>query len=130
MADSKLSPNQQRRVDEIEGFLRTVALVRKLTAELDGNRAARPRILEDISTRIARELSKMRHRAVAANIGTVADVAGTLATVAKRTQGLAMKIRTLNDGVASLTIQLDRALAMAKTPEVRRSSGTQAPPTE
>jgi hypothetical protein len=130
MADSKLSPNQQRRVDEIEGFLRTVALVKKLTAELDGNRAARPRILEDISTRIARELSKMRHRAVAANIGTVADVAGTLAAVAKRTQGLAMKIRTLNDGVASLTIQLDRALAMAKTPEEKRSSRTQAPPTE
>lgn len=130
MAEGKLSPNQQRRVEEIEGFLRTVALVKKLTAELDGNRAARPRILEDISTRIARELSKMRHRAVAANVGTVADVAGTLATVAKRTQGLAMKIRTLNDGVASLTIQLDRALAVAKTPEARPASGSPVRPTE
>jgi hypothetical protein len=130
MSEGKLSPNQQRRVDEIEGFLRTVALVKKLTAELEGNRAARPKILEDISTRISRELLKMRHRAVAANVGTVADVAGTLAAVAKRTQGFQMKIRTLNDGVASLNIQLDRALAMAKTPEEKRSSGTQAPPPE
>jgi len=121
MATPKLSALQQRRIEEIEGFLRTVALVKKLTADLEGNRAARPKILEDISTRISRELLKMRHRAVAANVGTVADIAGTLAALAKRTQGLQMKIRSLNEGVASLNIQLDRALAIAQTPEENRS---------
>lgn len=130
MAEAKLTPNQQRRVEQIEGFLRSVALVKKLTAELEGNRAARPKILEDISSRISRELMKMRHRAVAANVGTVADIAGNLAGVAKRSQGFQMKIRSLNDGVTSLNIQLDRALAMAKAPEEPRSSGMQDPPAE
>lgn len=130
MAEPKLTPNQLRRIEEIEGFLRTVALVKKLTGELEGNRAARPQILDDISSRISRELFKMRQRAVAANVGTVADIAGSLATIAKRSQGLQMKIRNLNDGVASLNFQLVRALAMAKTPEQKRPSGTQRPPTE
>lgn len=130
MAEAKLTPNQQRRVEQIEGFLRSVALVKKLTAELEGNRAARPKILEDISSRISRELMKMRHRAVAANVGTVADIAGNLAGVAKRSQGFQMKIRSLNDGVASLNIQLDRALAIARTPEEKRPSGMQDPPAE
>lgn len=130
MAEAKLTPNQQRRVEQIEGFLRSVALVKKLTAELEGNRAARPKILEDISSRISRELMKMRHRAVAANVGTVADIAGNLAGVAKRSQGFQMKIRSLNDGVTSLNIQLDRALAMAKAPEEKRPSGMQDPPAE
>ena len=130
MADPKLTPNQVRRIEEIQGFLRTVALVKKLTGELDSNRAARPQILEDLSSRISRELFKMRQRAIAANVGTVADVAGSLATMAKRSQGLQMKIRGLNDGIASLAIQLDRALAMAQVPEQKRPSGTQRPPTE
>ena len=120
MADTKLTPNQQRRVEEIEGFLKTVALVKKLVGDLESNRAARPQILEDITARITRELFKMRARAVSANVGTVADVAGSLATLSKRSQGLQMKIRGLKDGVASLEFQLDRALAMAKTPEEKR----------
>ncbi len=121
MATPKLSANQQRRVEEIEGFLKTVALVKKLVGDLEANRAARPQILEDIGARISRELFKMRQRAVAANVGTVADVAGSLATVAKRSVGLQMKIRALNDGVASLRFQLDRALAMAQIPDDKQT---------
>ena len=130
MAIPKLTPNQLRRIEELEGFLRSVSLVRKLVTELESNRAARPQLLEDISSRITRELSKVRQRAMAANVGTVADVAGSLATMAKRSQGLQMKIRGLKDGVASLEFQLDRALAQAKTPEEPRPSGTHRPPTE
>lgn len=121
MATPKLSANQQRRVEEIEGFLKTVALVKRLVGDLEANRAARPQILEDIGQRISRELFKLRQRAVAANVGTVADVAGSLATVAKRSVGLQMKIRALNDGVASLSFQLDRALAMAQIPDDKQT---------
>jgi hypothetical protein len=128
MAPPKLTPNQLRRIEELEGFLRSVSLVRKLVTELESNRAARPQLLEDISSRISRELSKVRQRAVAANVGTLADVAGSLATMAKRSQGLLMKIRGLKDGVASLEFQLDRALAQARTPEEPRPSGTHRPP--
>ena len=117
MPDPKLTPNQLRRIEEIQGFLRTVEQVKKLVGELESNRAARPQVLQEISSRIARELSRMRQRAIGANIGTVADVAGGLATMANRSQGLLMKIRGLNDGVASLHFQLDRALTAAMTPE-------------
>jgi hypothetical protein len=120
MAEQKLTPNQMRRIEQIEGFQKTVALVKKLVGELESNRAARPQILQDIAARIARELSRMRQRAQGANIGTVADIAGNLSTMAVRSQGLLMKIRMLNDGVASLSFQLDRALTAARTPEDKR----------
>jgi len=122
MAEQKLTPNQMRRIEQIEGFQKTVALVKKLVGELESNRAARPQILQDIAARIARELSRMRQRAQGANIGTVADIAGNLSTMAVRSQGLLMKIRMLNDGVASLSFQLDRALTAATTPEDKRQS--------
>lgn len=130
MSQPKLTPNQLRRIEELEGFLRSVSLVRKLVTELESNRAARPQLLEDISSRISRELFKVRQRAMAANVGTLADVAGSLATMSKRSQGLQMKIRGLKDGVASLEFQLDRALAQARTPEEPRPSGMHKPPVE
>ncbi|HTH64147.1 MAG TPA: hypothetical protein VL563_05665 [Gemmatimonadales bacterium] len=121
MAEQKLTPIQAQRVDQIQGFLKTVALVKKLVGDLEANRAARPQILQEMCARISRELSRMRQRANGANIGTVADVAGSLATLATRSQGLLMKIRGLKDGVASLEFQLDRALVQAQTPEEKRA---------
>lgn len=120
MAEPKLTPIQLQRIDQITGFLKTVSLVKKLVGELEANRAARPQILQEICSRISRELSRMRQRAISANIGTVADVAGGLSTMATRSTGLLMKIRGLKDGVASLTFQLDRALVQAQTPEEKR----------
>ena len=118
MAQPKLTPNQVRRIEEVEKFLRTVDHVKKLVAELDGNRAANVKVINNICGMISRELSQMRQRAMTSNVGTVADVAGTLAVVAARAgTGLNMKIRALNDGVNSLTMQLDQALKAAHEPE-------------
>ncbi|HYT82475.1 MAG TPA: hypothetical protein VEK86_03430 [Gemmatimonadales bacterium] len=118
MVEPKLTPNQLRRIDEIEQYQRTVEHVKKLVAELEANRAAKPTILNGICGTIARELSHMRQRALASNVGTLADMAGALAVVAGRGgTGLAMKIRALGDGVNSLTIQLDQALKAAHEPE-------------
>ncbi|HKC47735.1 MAG TPA: hypothetical protein VKB63_09065 [Gemmatimonadales bacterium] len=122
MAEPKLTPLQVQRIEQITGFLKTVDLVKKLVGELEANRAARPQILQEICARIGRELSRMRIRAVGANIGTVADVAGGLSTMANRSTGLLMKIRGLKDGVASLTFQLDRALVQAQTPEDQKDT--------
>ena len=117
MAESKLTPIQAQRIEQITGFIKTVDLVKKLVGELEANRAARPQLLQDLCARISRELLRLRQRAVGANIGTVADVAGGLATMATRATGLLMKIRGLKDGIASLAFQLDRALVQAQTPE-------------
>ena len=110
----KQSANQIRRIEELQHYVRTVDHVRKLIAELESNRAAKPKIIDGICGTIARELSHMRQRALTANLGTLPDVAGTLAIVANRAgTGIMMKVRALADGVNSMTMQLDQALKMA-----------------
>ena len=114
----KLSANQIRRIEELQGYVRTVDHVRKLVAELEANRAAKPKIINGICGNIARELSHMRQRALTANLGTLPDVAGQLAVVANRAgTGINMKVRALADGVNSMTIQLDQSLKAAHEPE-------------
>src|SRR2546429_2359536 len=78
---SKLTAEQQRRVDEILQFQRTVEHVAKLVAELEGNRAAKSSFIDNLCETIARELSQMRQRALTANIGTLGDVAGAMSVM-------------------------------------------------
>src|SRR5256885_7938508 len=78
----KLSAEQQRRVDEILQFQRSVDHVAKLVAELEGNRAAKATFIDNLCETIARELSQMRQRALTANIGTLGDVAGAMSGMA------------------------------------------------
>lgn len=110
----KQSATQIRRIEELQHYVRTVDHVKKLVAELESNRAARPKIINGICGNISRDLSHMRQRALTANLGTLPDVAGNLAVVAARGgTGLNMKIRALLDGVNSMTMQLDQALKAA-----------------
>jgi hypothetical protein len=123
----KLTANQQRRVDEIQQHLRTVEKIRRLVAELESSRAAKPVVIGNISSAIERELSQMRQRALTANVGTLADQAGALAVLAGRSGGgLAMKLRGLQEGVAGMTMQLDQALKAALSPDERPSPGDPA----
>lgn len=117
----KLTPDQMRRIGEIEEFVKVVDRVARHVAELDANRAAPAHILQGVCESIAREMSRLRQKALTANIGTIADVAGALSVMASRGGGLAMKIRGLNDGVNSLRMQLDHALKAASTPEKEHS---------
>jgi hypothetical protein len=110
----KLTPNQVRQIELIQGFIRNVDHVKRLVGELEGNRAARPVIINNICGAIARELSQMRQRALSANVGTLADTAGGLAVLAARQgSGLNFKVRALAEGVNSLMIQLDQSLKSA-----------------
>jgi hypothetical protein len=114
----KLTPNQVRHIEEIQQFMRTVDHVKKLVGELEGNRAARPVIINNLCGAIARELSQLRQRALSANVGTLADTAGALAVLASRQgSGLNFKVRALGEGVNSLMIQLDQSLKAASQPE-------------
>ncbi len=110
----KQSASQIRRIEELQHYVRTVDKVRKLIAELESNRAAKLSIINGICANIARELSHMRQRGLTANLGTLPDVAGSLAIVATRAgTGLMMKVRALHEGMNSMTMQLDQALKMA-----------------
>jgi hypothetical protein len=123
----KQSPNQIRRIAEIQQFMRSVEHIKKLVGELESSRAARPVIINNICGAIARELSQMRQRALNANVGTLADVAGGLAVLAARQgSGMSFKIRALAEGVNSLTIQLDQSLKAASQPEKEKE--VESPP--
>ncbi len=128
MAQAKLSANQLQRIEEIESFITALAHIKKLVLELESSRAARVPVIQNLSSQIARELSQMRQRAIRANVGTLADVAGSLSLTAGRSQGLQMKLRILHEGIVSLGFQLDHALKAASTPEEPRPSQAQKPP--
>src|SRR2546430_3262642 len=120
---SKLSAEQQRRVDEILQFQRSVEHVAKLVAELEGNRAAKATFIDNLCETIARELSQMRQRALTANIGTIGDVAGAMSVMAGQGGGIFMKIRGLNDGLSSLRMQLDVTPEPGKAPAPDQGPG-------
>jgi hypothetical protein len=122
----KLTPGQVRQIELIQGFIRNVEHVKKLVGELEGSRAARPVIINNICGAIARELSQMRQRALSANVGTLADTAGGLAVLASRQgSGINFKLRALAEGVNSLMIQLDQSLKSAS--QIEKPDAEQAP---
>jgi len=120
MAQHKLTAEQVRRIEEIQEFQRTVDEVQHRVAELDANRAAQTRTIQQLCDRIAKETQQLRQRTLTANIGTVGDVAGAMSVMAGRGGGMNMKIRGLTDGVNSLRMQLDTALKQAMTPEPKQ----------
>jgi len=120
MAQQKYSAEQLRRIEELHEFRHTVDVVKHLVAELEANRAAATRIVQQLCERIAKETSQLRQRALSANIGTIGDVAGAMSVMAGRGGGINMKIRGLTEGVTSLYLQLDQALHHAMTPEPKK----------
>ncbi len=124
MAGKKVSPAQAARIEQVNAFLHVANHVKGMVAELDANRAARSQLIDNLCGSIARDLTHLRQRALTANIGTIADVAGSLAVMAARGGGLNMKIRGLTDGMNNLLIQLDHALkqAMAGEDSAKRPS--------
>ena len=117
MAVVKLSANQQRLIDQIQLLQKTVAKTRSIVTELDSSRAAKASVVNNLGSMIAREMQQMRQRLLAAPVGTVADICGSLSIMASRSGGIAMKIRGLFDGLNSIDMQLDQALKTASKPE-------------
>ena len=116
MAHQKLTADQLRRIEELEEFRRAADHLNRLVTELEGNRAGQTRTIQQLSEKIANEASQMRQRALTANVGTIADVAGTMSVMAGRGGGINMKVRALADFVSSLYMQLDAAMKQATTP--------------
>ena len=113
----KLSAEQVQRIELIQGFQRSLDRVKRLVAELEGNRNGKPTVISGICSTIGRELAQMRQRAVRGNAGTLGDVAGALSVLANRTAGVSVKLRGLTEGMVALTMQLDLALKAAMRPE-------------
>ena len=116
MPPPKLTADQLRRIEEIEEFRRAADHLKHLVTELEGNRAGQTRTIQQLSEKIANAASQMRQRALTANVGTIADLAGTMSVMAGRGGGINMKIRALADAVNSIYMQLDAAMKHATTP--------------
>jgi uncharacterized coiled-coil protein SlyX len=116
MPPLKLTADQLRRIEELEEYQRAADHLKRLVTELEGNRAGQTRTIQQLSEKIANEASQMRQRALTANVGTIADIAGTMSVMASRGGGINMKIRALADAVNSLYMQLDAAMKHATTP--------------
>jgi len=112
----KLSAEQAQRAEQIQQFIKTAEHVQRLVAELEANRN-QVKTADNICHSIARETSQLRHRAVAANVSAIADVAGAMSVLAARSGGLNMKIRGLRDAVNSIQAQLDHELKAALHPQ-------------
>jgi hypothetical protein len=112
----KLTAEQARRIEEVQEFQHSAERLKHLVKELEANRAGQTRILQQLCETIAKDASQLRQRALTANIGTIADVAGTMSVMAARGGGILMKIRALGDSVNSLEIQLEAALRQAMAP--------------
>ena len=123
----KLTVGQMELIEAIEQFQKVVEHSHHLVQELAANRAAPAKILAKICESIARDMSQMRQRALTSNIGTIADVAGSLAVMAARGGGMSMKLRGLEDGVSSLRMQLEHALKMASTIEKKHPAEKKPP---
>ena len=120
MPPPKLTADQLRRIEEIEEYRRAADHLKHLVTELEGNRAGQTRTIQQLSERIANAASQMRQRALTANVGTIADLAGTMSVMAGRGGGINMKIRALADAVNSIYMQLDAAMKHATTPEPKK----------
>ncbi len=125
----KLTADQVRQVEEIAEFQRAADHLKHLVAELESNRAGQTRTIQQICEKIAIESSQMRQRALTTNIGTIADVAGTMSVMAGRGGGVLMKIRALGDAVNSLHLQLEGALKKAMAPPEPNPPPRQQKPT-
>lgn len=116
MAQQKLTADQVRRIEEIEEFRHATDHLNRLVKDLEANRAGQTRTIQALSEKIVREASQMRQRALTADIGTIADVAGTMSVMAGRGGGINMKIMALGDAVNNLYMQLDAAKRQAMAP--------------
>src|SRR5256886_15456166 len=81
MPPPKLTADQLRRIEEIEEFQRAADHLKHLVTELEGNRAGQTRTIQQLSEKIANAASQMRQRALTANVGTIADLAGTMSVM-------------------------------------------------
>src|SRR5213594_624849 len=117
MAHQKLTVDQIRRIEEIEEFQRAAHHLKHLVTELEANRAGQTRTIQQLTEKISYEASQMRQRALSANVGTIADVAGTMSVMASRSGGINKKIRVLGDAVNHLFMQRDVAMKHATKPQ-------------
>jgi len=106
MAVLKLSAKSTETIEYLEAVLKEAdhfaALVEQYAAAKKGGDA--------YATQVSRELGQLRQKAMARNLGFIADAAGQLGVMASRGGSPMMKARVLRDGVASFRALVERTI--------------------
>jgi hypothetical protein len=80
---------------------------------------------DDVAVRgLARQLDEMRAQAQALNLSRVADTAGLMGMMARRTGGVQVRVRGLREQLGSLKLNYEAALKNATTPEADAEAET------
>jgi hypothetical protein len=108
VAGDKLSSTASARLDTLNQYRLAVGRVKKMVTELESNRAGKTQVIQQIGANISRDLTHLRNRALIDNFQMIGDSAGALGVLATRGTGLAMKLRGLNEGLASIEKMFDQ----------------------
>jgi hypothetical protein len=73
----------------------------------------------------ARQLDQLRAQAQSLNLSRLADTAGLMGTLARRSGGLQVRVRGLREQLASLKLSYEAALRDATTPEEETGGATE-----
>ncbi len=106
MAGTKLSAKNQETVDYLESIIKECDHWASLVEQF----AAAKAHADQYATQLARELSQLRQKAMAMNLGYIADTAGQMSVQAGRSGSQMMKSRLLRDLVVSFKLLLERTI--------------------
>ena len=106
MAGQKMSAKATEAVEYLETLLKECDHFASLVEQF----AAAKKNADMYSVQLSRELGQLRQKAMARNIGFVADSAGQLGVAASRGGSPTMKARVLRDGVLSLRALIERTI--------------------
>lgn len=108
----KLSSRQQAQLALLQMLPPRFQRMRTVIEEMAASRA------DEVAVRgFARQLDELRAQAQALNLARLADTAGLMATLARRSGGLQVRVRGLREQLGSLKLNYETALKNATTPE-------------
>ncbi len=108
----KLSSRQQAQLELLQLLPPRFHRMQAVIEEMGALRAD-----EVVVRGFARQLDELRAQAQALNLTRIADTAGLMATLARRSGGLQVRVRGLREQLGSLKVNYEAALREATTPE-------------
>lgn len=117
----KLSARQQAQLAVLEQLPRRFQQLHRMIEEMAGLRSD-----ETLQRKLVRNLDELKSQTAGIGLGSLTETLGVMSMLARRTGGNQMRIRGLQEGLASLKINYDGALREATTPE-RGVAGTEGP---
>lgn len=122
MTTGKLSPRQQAQLAFLQTLPPKFQRMHAVIEEMAANRSD-PAVVRSF----ARQLDELKANAAALNLTALADAAGYMATMARRTGGTQTVARGLRELLGGLKINYEGALRQASTPETNPEGGADPP---